>query len=334
LRVTYGYQAKESHDPFIDIAQEALESLAIAGNPGSFLVDLIPWLRYVPQWFPGAGFQKKAAHWKRVINSMVDLPWKYVKDGLSDGSAAPSIAAVLLEELPDGDARAEKEQIAKNCAGTALTGGADTTASSAQTFFLAMAMFPEVQKKAQAELDAVVGRERLPDFNDYESLPYINAVVKEILRWQPVLPVGVPHYSMMDDEYNGYFFPKGTLIIGNVWTILHDPAMYPEPEEFRPDRFLKDGKPNPDVKEPQAAFGYGRRVCPGQFIATRSLWAIVCSVLSTFDIAPPLDESGKPVQLEANMADGLISYPLPFKCIITPRSNAAAALIHHSVDAS
>lgn len=95
-------------------------------------------VRYVPQWFPGAGFQKKAAHWKRVINLMVDLPWKYVKDGLVctlifcsnemltyyqlDGSAAPSIAAVLLEELPDGEARAEKEQIAKHCAGTALTG--------------------------------------------------------------------------------------------------------------------------------------------------------------------------------------------------------------------
>jgi len=96
----------------------------------------------VPQWVPGAGFQKKAAHWKRVINSMVDLPWKYVKDGLLDGSAEPSIAAVLIEELPDGEALAEKEQIAKNCAGTALTGGADTTASAAQTFFLAMAMFP------------------------------------------------------------------------------------------------------------------------------------------------------------------------------------------------
>lgn len=64
------------------------------------------------------------------------------------------------------------------------------TASAAQTFFLAMAMFPEVQKKAQAELDAVIGCERLPDFNDCDSLPYINAVVKETLRWQPVLPVG------------------------------------------------------------------------------------------------------------------------------------------------
>lgn len=66
------------------------------------------------------------------------------------------------------------------------------TASAVQTFFLAMAMFPEVQKMAQAELDTVIGRERLPDFNDSESLPYINAVVKETLRWQPVLPVGEP----------------------------------------------------------------------------------------------------------------------------------------------
>jgi cytochrome P450 len=106
---------------------------------------------------------------------MVDRPWKYVKDGLLDGSAAPSVSAVLLEGLPEGEARAEKEQIAKNCAGVAFVGGADTTASAAQTFFLAMAMFPEVQKKAQAELDAVIGGERLPDFNDYDSLSYINA---------------------------------------------------------------------------------------------------------------------------------------------------------------
>jgi len=200
--------------------------------------------------------------------------------------------------------------------------------------FLPWRCFRKSRKKAQAELDAVVGRGRLPDFNDYDSLPFINALVKETLRWQPVLPVGVPHYSTKDDEYEGYFFPKGTLIIGNAWSILHDPEMYPEPEEFRPDRFLKDGKPNPDVKDPQAAFGYGRRICPGQYIATRSLWAIVCSVLSVFDIAPPLDGSGKSIQLQPNMADGLISYPLPFECIIKPRSDAAAALVRHSVDAA
>lgn len=62
-----------------------------------------------------------------------------------------------------------------------------------------MAMFPEVQKRAQAELDAVIGDERLPDFNDFDSLPYIDAVVKETLRWQPVLPVGELLYFLGDD---------------------------------------------------------------------------------------------------------------------------------------
>jgi len=332
MRVVYGYQVKESDDPFLELAREATESATLA-NFGNFLVDLIPWLRYVPQWFPGAGFQRKAAHWGHVIHTVIDRPWTYVKNALLDGTAAPSIAAVFLEGLPQGEGRAEKELIAKNCAAIAFMAGADTTVSAAQSFFLAMTMFPEVQKKAQAELDAVVGRERLPDFNDHDSLPYIDAVVKEILRWQPAIPVGVPHFSMQDDEYEGYFFPGRTLIIGNAWSILHDPEMYSEPEEFRPDRFLKDGKPNPDVKDPDAAFGYGRRVCPGQFMATRTLWAIVSSVLSVFDISPSLDEAGKPVQLQANMTDGLISYPLPFKCIIKPRSQAAASLIRFSVDA-
>jgi cytochrome P450 len=104
--------------------------------------------------------------------------------------------------------------------------------------------------------------------------------------------------------------------------------MYPEPEEFRPERFLKDGKPNPDIRDSVAAFGYGRRqvkyfcvakyiimstetninrICPGQFMATRSLFAIVSSVLSAFDISPPLDASGNPVKLRPEMSPGIIS---------------------------
>ena len=105
-----------------------------------------------------------------------------------------------------------------------------------QTLFLAMALHPEVQKKAQAEIDSVVGPNRLPDFHDRSSLPYINAVVKETSRWNIVAPLGkhfviiivatiltssegIPHMSTNDDEYNGYYIPKGTVVIGNAWLV-------------------------------------------------------------------------------------------------------------------
>lgn len=86
-----------------------------------------------------------------------------------------------------------------------------------QAFFLAMALHPEVQKKAQEELDAVVGSSRLPNFSDRPSLPYLSAVVKELLRWHIVTPIGLPHRVVTDDEYMGYHIPKGALVIANIW---------------------------------------------------------------------------------------------------------------------
>lgn len=76
-----------------------------------------------------------------------------------------------------------------------------------------MAMFPEVQKKLQAELDRVVGPGRLPDFDDIENMPYLRAVLMETARWQPVTPVALPHSASADDVYNGYHIPKGALVI-------------------------------------------------------------------------------------------------------------------------
>lgn len=84
-------------------------------------------------------------------------------------------------------------------------------------FFLAMSVFPNVQKKAQEEIDRVVGPNRLPTYADRENLPYINAMVKEVLRWHPVAPMGLPHTSTEDDECEGYLIPKGSMLFGNVW---------------------------------------------------------------------------------------------------------------------
>ena len=80
-----------------------------------------------------------------------------------------------------------------------------------------MALNPEIQKKAQAELDAVVGRNRLPDFDDQQNLVYVKSLMKEALRWQVVTPFSVPHMTTHDDEFRGYFIPAETLILPNVW---------------------------------------------------------------------------------------------------------------------
>ena len=80
-----------------------------------------------------------------------------------------------------------------------------------------MVLFPEAQRKAQEELDKVVGLNRLPEYDDKENLPYINALCKEVLRWHPIAPLGVAHAVTRDDDINGYFIPAGSIVMGNTW---------------------------------------------------------------------------------------------------------------------
>ena len=123
-----------------------------------------------------------------------------------------------------------------------------------------MARNPEVMKKAQEELDRVVGKERLPDFSDRDNLPYIDALIKELLRWNPPFPMSVANRATQDDVYRGYSIPAGAIVIPNIWAISRDSSIYPDPEAFNPDRFLKDGKTNHAVLNPEdRVFGSGRR---------------------------------------------------------------------------
>jgi cytochrome P450 len=80
-----------------------------------------------------------------------------------------------------------------------------------------MTLHPGAQERAHEELDCIVGRDRLPTFEDRESLPYVNALLKEVLRWFPVGPVGVPHLTTSEDVYQGFTFPKGSIVFPNVW---------------------------------------------------------------------------------------------------------------------
>ncbi|KAF9445987.1 cytochrome P450-like protein [Macrolepiota fuliginosa MF-IS2] len=119
--------------------------------------------------------------------------------------------------------------------------------------------------------------------------------------------------------------------MGNTRTILHDPEIYRDPHEYTPDRFIKDGKLDHTVRDPSiAAFGFGRRICPGRFFGDNSLFVLVAHVLTVYHIRPTLDSVGNGIQFTPDVTGGVISHPLPFPCRIVPRSEAAVDLIHQS----
>ncbi|OCH93698.1 cytochrome P450 [Obba rivulosa] len=257
----------------------------------------------------------------------------------------------MLERIShlNGEAHAEEELIAQNVAGTTYAAGTDTTASTLYTFFLAMLLYPEVQKRAQEELATVVGADRLPAFTDKSRLTYIEAVRKECLRWQSAVPLGLAYKSIADDEYKGHFILGPSIVMqnngkslyaspisgtthfdacGDVRAILQDREEHPEPEKFKPERFIKDGKINTGVMDPAVvAFDAGRRICPGRYFAELSLFINVTCVLHIFDITPALDTQGKEVKVEPNMTSGFVTHPEPSPCIIKPRSKLTESLI-------
>jgi len=235
----------------------------------------------------------------------------------------------MITSLADKPDAADAERVAQDAAGVAFAGATDTNSSTIQSFILAMVLYPDVQRKAQAELDRVVGRDRLPNFNDRESLPYIEAVIKEALRWLPTAPMAVGHAASEDSEYDGYYIPKGTIVFGNTWAILRNPDHYPKPEEFLPDRYLNpSGNINPDVFDPSnACFGYGRRLCPGRYLAYDALYSTLANILHTFDITPALDEHGSPIQVHPELTPGLLSFPEPFQCTIKSRPDVSEPLL-------
>jgi len=187
---------------------------------------------------------------------------------------------------------------------------------------------PEVQRHAQAKIDSVVGRQRLPNFEDRASLPYVDAILRETMRLHPVMPIGGPHATTEDDVYQGHYIPQGATIVVNVWGILRNEKKYPNPDMFMPERFLlEDGTLNDD--NISCVFGFGRRICPGRHVAGASLWSAMVCILALFKIEKT-EGSDK-----VKWATGLSSHPLSFPCKIVPRDEGMdnrklAALINAS----
>jgi len=228
-------------------------------------------------------------------------------------------------------------------AGSLLEAGADTTATALLTFVLAMLGNPGVLKRAREEVDMVVGKDRMPTFDDEENLPYVVACIQETLRCHAPVIMGVPHRADEDDEYKGYHIPKGATVIANLWAIHMDPVRYPDPTMFNPERHLggpplrRAGGPDPEERA-HYAFGFGRRFCGGKDVAEASLFVLCARMLWGIDFQAPTDPVTKKPRVpdfkdeDGTWSTGFIAVPHPFDVEFKPKSERHAEIISQSFE--
>ncbi|KIY48888.1 cytochrome P450 [Fistulina hepatica ATCC 64428] len=324
LRATYGHVVTES-DPLLQSISSVMSLFNRVSVATSFLVNFIPILAYVPSWFPGAGFKKLAHALLTGSTDVTNAAYNEVQENIANGTISQSsFTSKLIEKQED-------ETSVKYAAFIIYGAGFETSTYTMRVFFKAMVLYPEVQARAQKEIDEVIGGDRLPNCNDQAHLPYVQALVLEIYRWHCVVPTGFPHRVMEDDTYNGMYIPKGSIVMPNAIKISMDTNLYKDPGTFEPLRFIpgsgvSECVPEQDPRE--YIFGHGRRVCAGQALADVSMFMEMAVVLACFNISPYVDEDGERHLPNAiGRLPGTISAPAPFKCSIKPRNAKAEALL-------
>ncbi|OCH86139.1 cytochrome P450 [Obba rivulosa] len=316
MEVTFGKTTPTSYsDPEVQAIQQLVINLGTALLPGKYLVNSYPILRHIPAFV--SKLKRMHVEEKTLYQKQLDI----VEEKMAKGEAQPSFGTYLLENraklgLSDGQLL--------YLAGSMFAAGSDTasrpishlkmpkplilqTAAALGFVSIAAACYPEAQARVQAQLDEVIGRQRLPTFADRKMLPEVEAFFLEVLRWRPISVLGFAHKATKDVIWRDYVIPAGTTVLGCHWAISRDPDVFPEPEVFNPQRWLDEqGRIKTDTRF--QSFGFGRRTCPGQHIAERSLFINCALLLWAFSIS---QDPSKPIDTYA-MVDSIIAHPLPF----------------------
>ncbi|KAH7320333.1 cytochrome P450 [Rhizoctonia solani] len=324
LASVYGYEVTSQNDGLVDTVVAAVKGFNQADVIGflGFLVNTFPWLEYVPEWFPGATWKAKANAWRHQKEEMLHIPYEWTKSKMSAGIEVPSMLSTWLKKYMHQETTVPIDDLEEHIrwiAGGMFAAGSDTSVTVLRALIIAMAMHPEIQAKAQAEIDSVIGL-RLPELADQDSLPYVQCIIKEVTRWRVPAPMGMGHSCIQDDTYKGYHIPKGAILLTRA--INNNPDVYPEPDRFDPDRFLDPSVPGAPI------FGFGRRICPGLHHAEAVIFITVAGLLAMFDIQPEEDANGNPIPLKADTTlNEILQQVLPFQCRIIPRSSKHAQIV-------
>ncbi|KAI9933567.1 hypothetical protein ASPWEDRAFT_160022 [Aspergillus wentii DTO 134E9] len=304
--LAYGKRFASVDDETILKVDEMAEAVAENLQKPSFLiVEAFPFLDRLPRLL---------APWRRMGDHHYEETSQLFESLLQLGRSTSSWnwSKELSKSNDERDALSDTELAF--VLGTLVEG--NSTADKILEFFIMACVLHQPEfHHAQREIDTVVGTDRLPDCSDAPDLPYVNAFIQEVVRWRPITPLGIPHALVKDDEYRGYHIPKGATIMANNWAMELDDELFPDASEFRPERWLQ----TPNL--PTAAFGFGKRSCPGQHLGRRSLFIVVSRLLWGFNIQHACDENGQKFEIDSSkVTQSSLTGPLPFEASFIVRS--------------
>ncbi|PFH48603.1 hypothetical protein AMATHDRAFT_81709 [Amanita thiersii Skay4041] len=350
MTICYGKRANTTiNNHYLHKIYAVVKNFVLISQPGSYLADVFPFLRKLPDCLSSWRVEGRKMHewemglWGGLLNDL--------RDDIQRGVETDSYITRYLKQRADaGWADAPGYGVTKDgwlrdtflayTAGTVLEAGSDTTSSTMVAFILFMLSHPHVLEQIQAEIDGVVGHERMPQFEDEHELPYTVAAIKETLRKRPPVIMGIPHRADEETIFEGYRIPKGATVLGNVWAIHMDPTRYPNPTAFQPERWYTPGSPTrwgsgPDSDRDHYAFGWGRRICPAAHLAESSLFITLSRLVWGFNFEVPRDpHTGVPqipdIADENTFSDGFISAPRMFRVWFQVRSERHRTIIERA----
>lgn len=280
--VVFGQQLSYDDPKLLQTLKTVLEFFQQGGPGGAYYSSKI--LASLP-FGPG----KKILNILKILGAdwskQIDLHEEKVLD-MTSGEAENFTEAWLLKMKENGDSPSfNRVNLLWNLKELYL-GGTETISSTMQWAFLLLMTHQDVQRRCQAEMDKVIGRERDPCLADRCKLPFLNATMEEISRIGSVVPLGGPHLAEADIELGDYHIPKGSLIVANLHLLHHDPELWDDPYVFNPERFLdEDG--NFSKNQANIVFGVGKRSCIGQELARMEYYLWLSHILHRLNLCVP-----------------------------------------------
>ena len=305
-------QEDDATEEFVQRRETLLDHInwIFASATATNVADYIPWLRFLPNNAVKEAI-RQAEIGGAIIRALVEGARN--RPGL-DLSTPTCLVEVMLAREEAGEIT---NDMTCDLSMDLMIAGTDTSAQTVNWFLLLLANRPEIQAKVHEELDRVIGHDSLPTVDDRMRLPYTFACLAESMRYRTIGPLGLPHRASEDTEIGGYLIPAGTQVLGNIYSIHHDPRYWDSPNEFIPERFLpqEDGSMSPAMTSPAyIPFGTGHRRCPGRRFAETTVWLHITRMLHRlrFDTA-----EGK--ALSEDEVFGLAISPKPYSLRATRR---------------